>query len=82
MVDRLARIAVRLVMLLLGLMLIAFLAYAIRGSLEEFPTEEDHAKVRTVSGGLASLIILAEAGLWLLLRRLDRSSRPGDGRAR
>jgi len=69
-----ARVAVRSVMLVLGLLLIVFIAYAINGSLEEFPTEEDHAKVRTVAGVLATTIILAEVALWLVLRRLDRSA--------
>ena len=73
MSRRLARVAVQVAMSVLGLMLIVFTAYGINGSLEEFPTDEQHDTVRTVSGVLVALLILAEAALWLLLRRLDRA---------
>src|SRR5688500_12554021 len=73
MSRRLARVAVQVAMSVLGLMLIVFTAYGINGSLEEFPTDEQQDTVRTVSGVLVALLILAEAALWLLLRRLDRA---------
>ena len=73
MSHRLARVAVQVTMLLLGLMLIVFTAYGINGSLDEFPTDEQDDTVRTVSGVLVALLIVAEAALWLLLRRLGRA---------
>ena len=59
---------VLLLMLLVGLLLAVDLSWFVRGSLEEFPTDEQIDKVRTVSGALAVVLILIEILLWRLLR--------------
>ena len=50
------------------------LLYFARGSLELFPSPEDHAKVRSVTGIIAALLIGIEVILWRLLRRVQRST--------
>lgn len=52
-----------------GVVLLADLAYFVRGSLEMFPTPEDHAKVRTVAVAIAIPLAAIELALWRLLRR-------------
>ena len=72
---RLARHALVLAMILIGLVLCLDIAYLFNGSLEEFPTPEQQDKVRRVTAMIAVLLGLMEAGLWALLRQLQRSTR-------
>ena len=65
---QLARSAIWMAMTIVGLLLAFAIAYFLRGSLEEFPTAEDEAKVRTVTGVLAAILAIVEIGLWSLLR--------------
>jgi hypothetical protein len=69
---KMARYAVVLTMVVIGLVLALDVAYYVHGSLEEFPGPEDHEKVRTVAGFIAVVLIAAEAILWFVLRRLGR----------
>ena len=62
------RAVIRLAMIATALALALDLAYFVRGSLEELPTVEDHEKVRLVTGAIAVLLALVEAGLWALLK--------------
>jgi hypothetical protein len=62
-------------MTIVGLFLFLAIAYFLRGSLEEFPTEEQEAKIRTVTGVIAAVLILIEIGLWSLLRGLRPAPR-------
>lgn len=66
------RLAIRLMMLAVGVVLAIDVLYFARGSLEMFPTPEQHEKVRIVTGAIALLLLCVEAGLWALLR----STRP------
>ena len=79
MARRLARYGVSLAMILVGLLLCLDVAYFVRGSLEEFPTEEDEDMVRHVTAVLAALLVVTEAGLWWVLRAL-RPAVNGDER--
>jgi hypothetical protein len=65
-----ARYAVVLMMIVVGLVLALDVAYFVHGSLEEFPTAEDHEKVRVATGFIAAVLIAAKAMLWFVLRRL------------
>ena len=76
---RLVRYVVVVAMLVVGLLLCLDLAYLVRGSLEEFPTDEDHGKVRLVTTAIAGALLVAELGLGFLLRSL--SARGGSGAA-
>lgn len=49
--------------------------YFFRGSLEEFPTEDDHEKVRIVSGLLLGLVAVGELLLFLALGLVGRSKK-------
>ena len=60
-------------MLVVGLLLCLDLAYLLQGSLEEFPTDEDHEKVRLVTTAIAAALVIAEFGLWSMLRRFSMS---------
>jgi hypothetical protein len=40
--------------------------------LEQFPTEEQEDKVRTVTSAIAVLLSVTELGLWWLLRQVER----------
>ncbi|HEX8430928.1 MAG TPA: hypothetical protein VF625_06550 [Longimicrobium sp.] len=70
MLTRLLRPALWLALLAVGLVLAADLAYLAHGSLELFPTDEQQATIRQVTGVIAVLLAAVEVGLWLLLRRL------------
>ncbi len=75
---KMARHAVVLAMIVIGLVLALAVAYYVHGSLEEFPGPEDHEKVRTVAGLIAVVLIAAQAILWSVLRRLGKARRsPG-----
>ena len=76
---RLARFAVVLAMVLVGLVLCIDVLYFARGSLEEFPTPEKTAGVRTVTAVIAALLVLAEVALWSLLRHLRAPHGPDPG---
>jgi hypothetical protein len=71
MVRRLARYGVLLAMIAVGLLLCLDVAYFVHGSLEEFPTEEQEDKVRRVSAVIAAILVVAEVGLWSVLRHLS-----------
>jgi hypothetical protein len=62
------RLAIRLMMLAVGVVLAIDVLYFARGSLEMFPTPEEQEKVRVVTGAIAVLLLCAEGGLWALLR--------------
>ncbi|HEY0026222.1 MAG TPA: hypothetical protein VGB24_25245 [Longimicrobium sp.] len=70
---KMARYAVVLVMIVIGLVLALDVAYYVHGSLEEFPEAEDHEKVRTVAGFIAVVLLAPEAILWFVLRRLGKA---------
>jgi di/tricarboxylate transporter len=75
---KMARHAVVLAMIVIGLVLALAVAYYVHGSLEELPGPEDHEKVRTVAGLIAVVLIAAQAILWSVLRRLGKARRsPG-----
>ncbi len=61
-------------MMAVGLTLGLAVVYAVHRSLEEFPTEEQHHKVRLVAAFGAAALALVEVGLWSLLRRLGRAA--------
>ena len=73
MSRRLGSYAVRFVMIVAGLVLALDIAYFARGSLEQFPTDEQVDKVRTVTAVIAAALLLAEVALWQLLRSLQRA---------
>ena len=70
MARRLMRYAVWLTMLAVALLLSLDIVYFARGSLEMFPTDEDHYKVRLITGLIAVVLVSFEVGLWWLLRRI------------
>ena len=72
MVQRYARYVLWLVMIAVGAVLIVDILYLLNGSLEQFPTEEQEDKVRTVTVVIAALLSVTELGLWWLLRQLER----------
>ena len=72
MVQRYARYVLWLVMAVVGVALIVDILYLLNGSLEQFPTEEQEDKVRTVTSAIAVLLSATELGLWWLLRQLER----------
>jgi hypothetical protein len=72
MVQRYARYVLWLVMIAVGVVLIVDILYLLNGSLEQFPTEEQENKVRTVTAVIALLLSVTELGLWSLLRHLER----------
>ena len=74
MAQRLARSAIVLTMTVVGVLLALFVAYFLRGSLEEFPTAEQENKVHTVTAVAAAMLLLVEIGLWSMLRRMRRES--------
>ena len=59
-----------------GLLLCLDVAYFFRGSLEEFPTEEQMDKIRRVTAVLAGVLVAAELALWWALRLLSRRATP------
>lgn len=69
------RLAIRLVMLVVGVLLAIDVLYFVNGSLEMFPTAEQQEKIRIVTGTIAVLLLSVEAALWALLRR-TRSRTP------
>ena len=80
---RLVRYGVLLAMLVVALLLCLDVAYFFRGSLEEFPTDEQTDKIRTVTAALAAVLVAVETLLWWVHRELARSEIPrqraGDG---
>ena len=66
------RLAIRLTMVAVGVLLVLDLLYFVNGSLEMFPTDEQQDKIRTLTGVVAVLLLAAEAALWALLRRSGR----------
>ena len=76
MARRVARALLLLALAAVGILLVLAVAYFARGSLEEFPTPEDHAKVRTVTAVAAVFLIGIGIALWTLLRGMTQTS-PG-----
>ena len=74
MLTRLAQFVLWLAIGVAGLLLLLAVAYLARGSLEQFPTDEQVAKVRIVAGTSAAILLGVEVGLWWLLRRVVRTS--------
>jgi hypothetical protein len=70
---KMARYAIVLAMIVIGLVLALDVAYFVHGSLEMFPEPEDHSKVRVATGFIAAGLVAAEAILWLLLRRMENA---------
>jgi hypothetical protein len=70
---KVARYAIAFTMIAIGLVLALDVAYYVHGSLEMFPTPEDHVKVRAVTGFVALVLIAAEAILWFVFRRLGKA---------
>ncbi|HEX2091387.1 MAG TPA: hypothetical protein VHG28_03255 [Longimicrobiaceae bacterium] len=64
---------VGLAMIVVGLALVLDVMYYVHGSLEQYPTREDHDKVRLVTGFFGVLLATLEIGLGLLLWRLVRT---------
>jgi hypothetical protein len=65
--ERVARLVVDLLLLVLAGLFLVSLGYFAIGSLESFPTPEQEQKVRTVTG--AGMVLFAAAGAGLLLIR-------------
>jgi hypothetical protein len=74
MLTRLAQFVLWLAIGVAGLLLLLAVAYLARGSLEQFPTDEQVTKVRIVAGTSAAILLGVEVGLWWLLRRVVRTS--------
>jgi hypothetical protein len=72
---RLVRYGLMLAMLVVAILLGLDLLYLVRGSLEQFPTEEQEYKVRVVTAVLGVLLLLAEVILWAVLRYVTRDDR-------
>jgi hypothetical protein len=68
---RLARLALWLALAAIGVLFVLAVLYLARGSLEQFPTAEDHEKVRLVAGAGAVLLLGAGGALVVLLRRVS-----------
>ena len=68
-----ARLAIMGAMAVIGVALGLAIAYRLHGSLEQFPTAEQEAKIRVVTTVLAAGLAIAEVGLWQLLRRPVRA---------
>jgi hypothetical protein len=66
------RLAIRLMMVIAGVLLVLDVLYFVNGSLETFPRDEQQDTIRSLTGFLAVLLLAAEAGLWALLRRSGR----------
>jgi hypothetical protein len=80
MLTRLAQFVLWLAIGVVGLLLLLAVAYFARGSLEQFPTAEQVAKVRVVTATSAAVLLGVEVGLWWLLRHVVRTSgRPRGG---
>ena len=72
---RLARYGLLLAMLAVAILLGLDLLYLVRGSLEQFPTDEQGDEVRVVTAVLGVFLLLAEVGLWAMLRYISRDDR-------
>jgi hypothetical protein len=70
------RLAIRLMMLTVGVVLAIDVLYFATGSLEMFPTAEQQEKVRIVTGAIAVLLLCAEGRLWALLRSMRPHEAP------
>jgi hypothetical protein len=64
---------IKSIMALLTLPLIVFIIYFFRGSLEEFPTDEQQEKVQLVSGVFIAGLLLVELLLFLIVRKIKPS---------
>jgi thiol:disulfide interchange protein len=64
---------IKSIMALLALPLFGFILYFFRGSLEEFPTDEQQEKVRVVSGVFIAGLLLVELLLFLIVRKIKPS---------
>ena len=73
MIRRAAGYAIVLAMIVVGLVLCLDVMYFARGSLEDFPTEEQEDKIRRVSAVGAALLLVVEVILWSFLRRVQRN---------
>ncbi|HEX2076902.1 MAG TPA: hypothetical protein VHG08_04310 [Longimicrobium sp.] len=73
MTTRIATAAIRTAMAVAGVLLVFDVLYYLHGSLEMVPSEEDHRKIRLVTGFVGFVLALTEILLWLLLRRLRRT---------
>jgi hypothetical protein len=72
---RLTRYGLLLAMLVGAILLGLDLMYLVRGSLEQFPTEEQEDKVRIVTVVLGVLLLVVEVGLWMVFRYVSRDDR-------
>ena len=77
---RLAQLALWLALAAVAVLLFLAVLYFARGSLEEFPTADDHSKVRLGAGICAVLLLGVGLALRALLRRVSQAARghPGD----
>ena len=75
MLLRLAQLALWLAVAAVGILLVLAVLYFAHGSLEEFPTADDHSKVRLVSGVGAALLLAVGLALLALLRRVSQAAR-------
>ena len=78
MTRNLTRFALWIALTVVGSALLVVLAYFVTGSLEQFPTDEQHNNVRVVTGVLATILGAIEIGLWTLLRHTKSSGPPGE----
>lgn len=60
-------------LVVVGLLLGLDLAYFVNGSIEMYPTAEDHEKVRLVTGMIAVVLTAIGVGLAPLLQHLRRT---------
>ena len=77
--GRILKYSIIVAMVAVGLLLFLDLLYMVRGSLEEFPTEDDRYKVRTVTAVIAAALFVTEIGLWFILRRFSPTRATGAG---
>jgi heme/copper-type cytochrome/quinol oxidase subunit 2 len=77
MTSKTHRYALAAAMVLVAVLLVLDLAYLVQGSQEPFPTAEQEDKVRTVTAGIAVVLLGIELMLASLLWRL----RPRGGAA-
>jgi predicted tellurium resistance membrane protein TerC len=70
--GKMIRYAAWLALIVVGVVLALDLAYFVHGSLEWYPTEDDHEKVRLVTGMIAVVLTAVVVGLAFLLQHLGR----------
>lgn len=64
---------IRLIMFFMGIPLMGFAALYFHGSLEMFPTEEQHGKIRIISSLFIIIIMFAEVCLFLCQKKMNQS---------